>query len=42
MPLVTRSGRQTKAPPPADDVHTRASKDQGATESDVDDNQVMC
>ncbi|OAX32280.1 hypothetical protein K503DRAFT_805350 [Rhizopogon vinicolor AM-OR11-026] len=40
MPLVTCSGRQTKAPPLADDVHTRVSKDQGATESDVDDNQT--
>lgn len=42
MPLVTRSGRQTKAPPPPDYVRSYASKDQMAAESDVDDNQVMC
>ncbi|KAG1744523.1 uncharacterized protein EDB91DRAFT_1246650 [Suillus paluster] len=40
MPLVTCLGRQTKAPSPADYVRTDASKDQGATESDVDDNQA--
>ncbi|KAG1898844.1 uncharacterized protein F5891DRAFT_981506 [Suillus fuscotomentosus] len=39
MPLVTRSGRQTKAPPPPDYVRSYASKDQMAAESDVDDNQ---
>ncbi|KAG1778077.1 hypothetical protein EV702DRAFT_1196496 [Suillus placidus] len=39
MPLVTRSGHQTKVPPPPDYVHTYASKDQMAAKSDVDDNQ---
>ncbi|KAG2147920.1 hypothetical protein DEU56DRAFT_753193 [Suillus clintonianus] len=39
MPCVTRSGRQTKAPPPPDYVHTYTSKDEKAAESDVDDNQ---
>jgi hypothetical protein len=42
MPFVTRSGRQTRAPPPANYIRTYASKDQVATESDVDDKQVMC
>ncbi|KAG0696431.1 hypothetical protein DFH29DRAFT_879347 [Suillus ampliporus] len=40
MPLVTRSGHQTKAPPPPDYVPSYASKDQMAAESDVDDNQA--
>ncbi|KAG1902402.1 uncharacterized protein F5891DRAFT_1186513 [Suillus fuscotomentosus] len=42
MPLVTRSGRRTKAPPPPDYVRTYASKDQKAAESDADDNQQTC
>ena len=42
MPSVTRSGRQTKAPPPGNYIRTYASKDQVATESDTDNNQVMC
>ncbi|KAG1725966.1 hypothetical protein EDB19DRAFT_1945391 [Suillus lakei] len=40
MPLVTRSGRQTKVPPPPDYVRSYVSKDQMAAESDVDDNQL--
>ncbi|KAG1849433.1 hypothetical protein DFJ58DRAFT_842646 [Suillus subalutaceus] len=40
MPLVTHSGRQTKAPSSACYVCTYALKDHGATESDVGDNQA--
>ncbi|KAG1896095.1 uncharacterized protein F5891DRAFT_983787 [Suillus fuscotomentosus] len=40
MPLVTRSGRRTKAPPPPDYVRTYTFKDQKAAESDADDNQA--
>ncbi|KAG0703201.1 hypothetical protein DFH29DRAFT_874605 [Suillus ampliporus] len=40
MPLVTRSGHQTKAPPSPDYVPSYASKDQMAAESDADDNQA--
>ncbi|KAG1793316.1 uncharacterized protein HD556DRAFT_1308745 [Suillus plorans] len=40
MPLVTRSGHRTKAPPPPDYVRTYASKDQKAAKSDADDNQA--
>lgn len=42
MSSTTRSGRQRKAPLPADRVRTFAPKGQVATEPDIDDNQVMC